>query len=143
MKRRVMLVTALLLLVGGASSVQAAGKPAAAVPRVTAYYFHTTQRCASCKKLEAWSHEAIDSAFAAPLKDGRLVWKVVNVESKGNEHFVEDYGLYTKSLVLVRESSGKPARWKNLEKIWPLLQDKKSFYKYVQDETRTMLAPGS
>ena len=45
--------------------------------------------------------------------------------------------------VLVREAGGKPARWKNLEKIWPLLQDKKEFYKYVQDETRAMLAPGT
>jgi len=143
MRRRLLLAAALVLLGAGAPVLEAAGKPAAATSRVTAYYFHTTQRCASCRKLEAWSHEAIDSAFAAPLKDGRLVWKVVNVESKGNEHFVEDYGLYTKSLVLVRESSGKPARWKNLEKIWPLLQDKKSFYKYVQDETRAMLAPGS
>jgi len=143
MKRWVMLAAALVLLGGGAPPPQAAEKTVVSAPRVTAYYFHTTQRCASCKKLETWSHEAIDSAFAGPLKDGRLVWKVVNVEAKGNEHFVDDYGLYTKSLVLVRETSGKPARWKNLEKIWPLLQDKKAFYKYVQDETRTMLAPGS
>lgn len=143
MKRCLLLAAALVLLAAGAAIPPADGKPPAATPRVTAYYFHTTQRCASCKKLEAWSHEAIDSAFGGPLRDGRLVWKVVNVESKGNEHFVEDYGLYTKSLVLVREASGKPTRWKNLEKIWPLLQDKKAFYEYVQDETRTMLKPGS
>ncbi len=143
MRHRLLLAAALVVLGAGAPVLQAAGKPAAAAPRVTAYYFHTTQRCASCKKLEAWSHEAIESAFAGPLKEGRLAWKVVNVEAKGNEHYVEDYGLYTKSLVLVDESSGKAARWKNLEKIWPLLQDKKAFYKYVQDETRAMLAPGS
>jgi hypothetical protein len=143
MKRSLLIAAALVLLGAGAPALPAHGKPAAATPRVTAYYFHTTQRCASCRKLEAWSHEAIDSAFAGPLRDGRLVWKVVNVEAKGNEHFVEDYGLYTKSLVLVREEGGKSSRWKNLEKIWPLLQDKKAFYKYVQDETRTMLGPGS
>lgn len=143
MTRWLMIATSLVLLVGAAPSPPAGEKTAATAPRVTAYYFHTTQRCASCKKLEAWSHEAIASAFAGPLKDGRLVWKVVNVETKGNEHFVEEYGLYTKSLVLVREAGGKPARWKNLEKIWPLLQDRKAFDKYVQDETRAMLAPGS
>jgi hypothetical protein len=143
MKRWLMLAAWLVLFVGAAPSPPPGGKTAATAPRVTAYYFHTTQRCASCKKLETWSHEAIESSFAGPLKDGRLVWKVVNVETKGNEHFVEEYGLYTKSLVLVREAGGKTARWKNLEKIWPLLQDRKAFDKYVQDETRAMLAPGS
>jgi len=108
--------------------------------RVIAYYFHTTSRCASCRSIEAYSREAIESAFADELKDGRLVWKVVNVEVKGNEHFVKDYGLYTKSLVLVNENRGKRTQWKNLEKVWQLLQDKDKFLRYVQDETRSYLA---
>ena len=108
--------------------------------RVIAYYFHTTSRCASCRSIEAYSREAIESAFADELKDGRLVWKVVNVEVKGNEHFVKDYGLYTKSLVLVNENRGKRTQWKNLEKVWQLLQDKDRFLRYVQDETRPYLA---
>jgi len=108
--------------------------------RVIAYYFHTTYRCASCRAIEAYSHEAIENAFADQLKDGRLIWKVVNIEVKGNEHFVKDYSLYTKSLVLVNEVRGKPAKWKNLEKVWQLLQDKPKFLHYVQGETRDYLA---
>jgi hypothetical protein len=111
--------------------------------RVIAYYFHTTYRCASCRAIEAYSREAIETAFAGQLKDGRLVWKVVNVEVKGNEHFVKDYGLYTKSLVLVNEARGKPAEWKNLEKVWQLIQDKPRFMRYVQDETRAYLTARS
>jgi len=108
--------------------------------RVIAYYFHTTYRCASCRTIEAYSREAIETAFANEIKDGRLVWKVVNVEVKGNEHFVKDYGLYTKSLVLVNEVRGKRVQWKNLEKVWQLLQDRDKFLRYVQDETRGYLA---
>ena len=133
-----------------ASSAETAKKDGAAQPptsvtpgarphRVTAYYFHTTTRCASCKAIEAYSHEAIEKAFADELADGRLVWKVVNVDLKGNEHFMKDYDLYTKSLVLVNEVRGKPAQWKNLEKVWQLLQDKPKFLRYVQDETRGYL----
>ncbi len=107
--------------------------------RVIAYYFHTSRRCASCRAIEAYSREAIESAFADHLKDGRIVWKVVNVEEKRNEHFVKDYRLYTKSLVLVNEVRGKPAEWKNLEKVWQLLQDKRKFMRYVQEETRAYL----
>jgi len=108
--------------------------------RVIAYYFHTTYRCASCRAIEAYSREAIETAFAEQLKDGRLVWRTVNTEVKGNDHFVKDYNLYTKSLVLVNEVRGKPAQWKNLEKVWQLLQDKTRFLRYVQDETRAYLS---
>jgi hypothetical protein len=123
----------------------AAQKPALVTPsvhahRVVAYYFHTTSRCASCRAIEAYSREAIESAFAAELKDGRLVWLPVNVEVKGNEHFVKDYQLYTKSLILVNEVRGKPAQWKNLERVWQLLQDKDKFLRYVQDEARAYLS---
>jgi len=111
--------------------------------RVIAYYFHTTYRCPSCKAIEAYSHDAIQSAFADQLKDGRLVWKVVNIETEGNEHFAKDYRLYTKSLILVNENRGKPAEWKNLEKVWELLRDKEAFFRYVQNETRSYLDPRS
>ncbi len=126
----------------------AAEKPTLVTPsvhprRVIAYYFHTTYRCASCRAIEAYSREAIESAFAAEIKDGRLVWKTVNIEVKGNEHFVKDYKLYTKSLVLVNEVRGKPTEWKNLEKVWQLLQDKDKFLRYVQDEARVYLTARS
>jgi hypothetical protein len=127
---------------------RATEKPTVVTPsvhprRVIAYYFHTTYRCASCRAIEAYSREAIESAFAAELKDGRLMWRPVNVEVKGNEHFVKDYQLYTKSLILVNEVRGKPTQWKNLEKVWQLLQDKDKFLRYVQDEARAYLATRS
>lgn len=152
----VILATALVLAGVSYPSARATAEPNAARPetaretptlvtpsvlphRIIAYYFHTTYRCASCRAIEAYSHEAIESAFADELKDGRLVWRAVNVEVKGNEHFVKDYGLYTKSLVLVNEVRGKRTEWKNLEKVWQLLQDKEKFLRYVQDETRAYL----
>jgi hypothetical protein len=131
-----------------ATAAESAPAPTVVTPsvrphRVIAFYFHTTARCASCRAIEAYSREALESAFADELRDGRLTWQVVNVEVKGNEHYVKDYGLYTKSLVLVNEVRGKPAQWKNLEKVWQLLQDKPAFLRYVQGEARTYLAPGT
>jgi hypothetical protein len=133
---------------GAARQEAARGAPTVVTPsvhahRVIAYYFHTTQRCASCRAIEAYSREAIEIAFAEELEAGRIVWTPVNIDVKGNEHFVKDYALYTKSLVLVDEKRGKPARWKHLEKVWQYLGDKPKFLRYVQDETRAYLAPGS
>ena len=110
--------------------------------RLIAYYFRTTNRCPSCRKIEAWSREAIETAFPRELKSGLLVWRMVNVEEKGNEHFVKDYQLFTKSVVLVDEVRGRQARWKNLARVWELLPDKEGFVRYVQAETRDYLATG-
>ncbi|MFN8178333.1 MAG: nitrophenyl compound nitroreductase subunit ArsF family protein [bacterium] len=119
--------------------------PAVAVPshQVTAYYFFMNFRCPSCRKIEAWSHEAIDAAFAKELKEGRLVWRPVNVEEKGNEHFMKDYKLFTKSLVIVDERDGREVRWKNLGKVWELLRTKDAFVAYVQNEVRGYLTETS
>jgi hypothetical protein len=67
------------------------------------------------------------------------VWRVVNVEEKGNEHFVQDYQLFTKSLVVVEEVKDRQVRWKNLPKVWQLLPHKDKFYAYVQNEVRSYL----
>jgi hypothetical protein len=115
------------------------GPAAAASPKVVAYYFHTTFRCASCKKIEAYSREAIESGFSKELKDGTLEWRVINVEERGNRHYIDDYRLFSKSLILVKMKDGKQAEWKNLIKVWQLLGNREPFLRYVQDEVRSYL----
>lgn len=122
------------------ATAHAPADTAAAERQVIAYYFHTTARCASCRQIKAYSHAAIEAAFPEELADGRLVWRMVNVDEEGNEHFMEDYELFTKSLVLVEQVQGKQVRWKNLPKIWELLQNKERFFAYVQGEVRAYLA---
>lgn len=108
-------------------------------PKVIAFYFHTTFRCASCRKIEAYSQEAIENGFSKELKDGTLQWRVINVEESGNRHYIDDYRLFSKSLILVRLNDGKQKEWKNLLKVWELLGDKPAFVRYVQDEVRGYL----
>ncbi|MBU1707058.1 FeoB-associated Cys-rich membrane protein [bacterium] len=107
--------------------------------KIIAYYFHSTNRCATCLKIEKYSHESIENGFADALKDGRLEWQMVNTDFEENEHYVNDFQLYTKSLVLVEMQDGKQIRWKNCEKVWELLHDKDAFQSYVQNEVRGFL----
>ena len=126
----------------GEAAVQK-GNSKAAVPQVShkviAYYFYGNVRCPSCKKIEAYSQEAIQGGFAAPLKDGRLEWRPINVEEPGNEHFLKDFQIYTKSLVIVDTIDGKQKQWKNLARVWELLYDKDGFIKYVRGEINAYL----
>jgi hypothetical protein len=41
------------------------------------------------------------------LASGKLEFKVINVEDKGNEHYAVDYQLYTKALILSLVIDGK------------------------------------
>ncbi len=102
--------------------------------KVIAYYFHGTLRCASCKKIEAYSKEAIETGFADKLKSGQLEWRLINTDLPENEHYVGDYQLFTKSLVIVDMKDGKQVAWKNLDKIWQLLNNEDYFVEYVQHE---------
>jgi hypothetical protein len=113
--------------------------PAALQHRIVAYYFHGNVRCVSCRKIEAYTKEAIDSAFGDALKSGRLEWRVVNTDSTQNEHFLQDYQLFTKSVVVSDERDGKETRWKNLDKVWELLGDQDKFHAYIQGEVRPFL----
>lgn len=107
--------------------------------KVIAYYFHGNFRCATCRKIEAYTQEAIAGDFTNVLKDSELDWRVINVDEPENEHFIQDYQLTTRSVVLVEMINGKQKRWKNLNRIWDLVGNKAGFQQYIQDETNAFL----
>jgi hypothetical protein len=106
---------------------------------IAAYYFHGNFRCATCKKIEQYSKEAIELNFAQQLKSGALVFQPVNVDEPENQHFVQDYQLLTKSLVLVKYENGKQTAWKNLPAVWQNVGDQAAFFDYVKKEVEAYL----
>jgi hypothetical protein len=107
--------------------------------KVIAYYFHGTMRCPTCHKLEQYSKEAIEMNFKDALASGKLEFKVVNVEDKGNEHFVEEYQLYTKALILSLVKDGREVKLMNLDKIWEYVGNKQKFLDYVKSGVANFL----
>ncbi|MBK6910948.1 MAG: hypothetical protein IPH10_08480 [bacterium] len=113
----------------------------AQTPQITnvAYYFMNTVRCPSCQKIEKYSHEAIEAGFAPQLAAGQLAWMMKNLDEEANAHFIDEYKLFTKSLVLVRYENGTQIKWKNCDKVWELLGDEAAFKKYVTAEVASFL----
>ena len=126
-------VLLLALCVGWPARAEDAA-PAGKATKVLAYYLHGTFRCPTCMKLESYTREAIEESFKDELKDGRIEWRVVNTDEDGNGHFVKDFKLETKSVVLVAMQGGRQLRWKNLDKIWDLVGSKDEFKKYIRNE---------
>jgi hypothetical protein len=121
-------------------AVQKASAPVEASPeKVIVYYFRTNVRCAKCIKFEKYSRKAVVTGFQKALENGRLEYKIVNLEEPGNEHYVKDYNLYTKSIVVVEMKGDEQVRWSNLDKIWQMVGSEEKFIDYVQEGVRNYL----
>jgi len=128
---------------GPGAEAQGDATPAEPERVVTAYYFHGDKRCPTCIKLQSYAHEAIQTGFPEELGAGRLRWDVVNVDQAGNTHFVTDFELVSKSVVLAEMNDGRPVRWKNLQRIWDLVHDKAAYVEYIRTNTEEFLGGAS
>jgi hypothetical protein len=108
------------------------------VTQYIAFYIHGNFRCGTCKKIQAFSEEVIHEAFSTELKSEKLEWRIVNMDKEIK--YAEEYQLVSQALVLVEMVDGEQKNWKNLNRVWELVNNKKKFFDYVQKETRNFMA---
>jgi uncharacterized Zn finger protein (UPF0148 family) len=113
-------------------NVSSSGRNIEKGSHIVVYYFHGDVRCPTCHKLETYTKETLDKYFANELASEEIVWKSVNTDLSQNKHFIHDYGLYTKSVVLSMIADSKQLRWENLELIWGKVTNKQDYMEYVQ-----------
>jgi hypothetical protein len=149
-----MVITGLLLLFVGASvgyMVMGNGKGDRATPagetvsageqghKVVAYYFHGNARCRTCKSIEAGTLEVLQTSFPEALDAGDLVWKPVNIDQAENEHFVDDFQLPSRIVVIADMVDGKAVKWTNLDRVWELVGDPEAFEEYIRSSAAEYL----
>ncbi len=69
--------------------------------------FHSTNRCMTCKAIEANTKYTLDTYFADELKSGKIVFKIINVDEKENEKIAEKFEAYGTALFLNVIHDGK------------------------------------
>lgn len=128
-----------LSLMSGATL--AADKPEQAVVKdyVQVYYFHATKRCNTCTTIEQYSRKTIDSNFKEQLSNEILRFEMINFDEPENRHYLQDYQLLYRALVVVLYRDGKQVKYKNLEKIWQHKGNEADFSKYVKTEIESIL----
>lgn len=108
--------------------------------RVIVYYFHGIARCPTCRVIEQQTKEAVEEAFTSELESGRVEFRSINVEDPTNEHYIEDFQLSTRCVVVEWTINGKTQDWKRLEKVWELVHGEKGkYYRYIQDNVQEYL----
>lgn len=136
-----LLLSFFVLLAAGPAVVDNSS-PSPSPPRenhINVYYFHTTYRCVTCTNMEKYTSEAIETNFGRELSQGKLTFTTVNIDENPNKHFVKDYKLYTKQVILSQMEKGKEVRWKNLDQVWVLVRSPEKFKGYIVKETRGFL----
>ena len=101
--------------------------PAIEGPQVVMTYFLVGTRCVSCKKIEALARETAEQDFAAELAANRLVFRVIDTGEPANRHYLDDYKLTSKTVVISRRIDGKETTWKDMENVWELFDDAAAF----------------
>lgn len=120
-------------------SADAGGTSADADHRIIVYYFHGNKRCNTCRTIEEYTEAVINMGFADQVRAGTLEYEAVNVEEPGNEHFVSDYQLATRSVVLVDIDQGRETEWIRLDRVWQLVRDREAFENYITENTESFL----
>lgn len=124
---------ALFALTALAADKAPAAKAKAPSQRIVATYFYGDVRCATCRKIEAYSKEAVEEGFAKEIAAGTVVFQAINTDRAENKHYVQDYKLMMKSLIIAKENNGKVTEWVNLPKIWQLTGNQDEFMAYVRE----------
>lgn len=126
----------------GAGPVSPGGGALEPIPpdaELVVYYLSQGKDCSTCEYIDEYTREALNKYFADELASGRIVWRAADMDQPEHKHFITDYDLYTKSVVLVALDDGEETAHKNLEKIWDHVYDKPKFLDYIRTEVEGML----
>ena len=97
-----------LLSCGSGENTANAKSPA--TDRVEVIYFHGKQRCATCMAIEKNTREILNSQFANKLKNGKVVFKIVDISTPEGEKIADRYEVTWSSLFVNKWKNGKETR---------------------------------
>jgi hypothetical protein len=102
-------------------------------------YFTTNVRCPSCLKIEELTRKTVESRFSKEVAEGSVVFQLINTDLPGNEHFIKDYALVSKTVVVAEFEKGIQKEWVNLQDVWLKFTDPQAFEEYVASTVITLL----
>lgn len=103
-----MMVSFILLACGEKSNAVTAKAQSGQVNDfVEILYFHGKQRCVTCRSIEQNTKELVEAKFAWQMKEGKVVYRVIDISKKENARIAEKYEVTWSSLFLVQHKNGK------------------------------------
>ena len=110
-----------------------------ALATVVVTYFTTAVRCDSCRTIERLSRQAIEEGFPKEVANGEVVFRVLNTDREENQHFLTDYELTNKTVIVSHQKSGKQTEWVNRQDVWLLFDEPAEFLDYLREPVKRFL----
>jgi hypothetical protein len=107
---------------------------------VVVTYFTTNVRCVSCRTIEELTRRAVAEGFASELAAGRVVFRVVNTDLPEHQHFLEQYSITNKIVIVSHQREGNEVEWSPRQDVWTLFHDPEAFLAYVREPIAGYLA---
>ena len=107
--------------------------------QVIVYYFHRKFRCQSCEVLESTLQNTMQVTYADHFGAGRLAMCVVNLDDPVNRHYFEQFEIFSNSVVIVEKKEGNVLRFKTVESIWDVSEDRDAISQLLQTEVAGFL----
>jgi hypothetical protein len=82
-------------------------QPIADSVKLEIYAFHGTRQCETCKNMKANTKLTLDKYFAEELKNGKIVYQVIDVDDAKNEKLAEKFQATGTALMINRVVNGK------------------------------------
>ena len=73
-------------------------------------YFHGDMRCKSCMAMEKGIAELLEEQYQDEVKDGKIVFKTIDITTPEGEQIADNYGVTWSSLYLNNWKDGKEER---------------------------------
>ncbi len=108
--------------------------------QIDIYYFHRTDRCATCISIEENTRNTLDQYFANETKDGTITFRSINFEGDTDTEIIEKYDADGPSLFITKVKKGKETT-KNLTDfaLENSRYNPKKFNKGLRDNLNKML----
>lgn len=93
---------------GGDATTANAAEPVK--DHVEVIYFHGKQRCATCMAIEKEAKAVVEQQFANDVKNGKVVFRSIDISDPKNESLANKYEVSWSSLYLTTVKNGKETR---------------------------------
>lgn len=103
------------------------------------YYFHGNQRCKTCVRMETFTQSTVMNQFFKQVRDGEIHLNLVNVDLPENQHYIDDYQLVFRTVVIANTHNGVDTDWRRLDRAWELANNEQAFSQYLTEEINAMV----
>ena len=111
------------------------------VEKVEVLYFHPRIRCVSCNDVEKYAREVTKDEFAKEMKDGKLVFKSLEIDDPKNKKLVDELGVTGSSLYVVASGGGKMEHGE-IKSVWLHWNDPEKCKDIITSELNSVLYGG-